>query len=269
MVYYRRKRTYSAPGSSKRMKYMARTRKVARRRVRRRKKGIISARGAPRFNYPVRIKGIGPPQSMLMQFTYRDYFQQNNAQSRHYKLNSMYDIKSLGAGNHQPRYFDEFINANMYRQYVVYRAVVEVTCRNMQGNDVMSVFYVGLGTVIPGFSTSPELTFQNGELPYFTTIVLNDTDAPGARRTFKGDYKPATVYGVKKGDVYTDDIYRNFYNQDAAGPIYLNIGSREEAPGAAAGDDGTQVAIRYEVYIRYFVKLMSLYNSQNPSSSAA
>lgn len=260
----KRRRYGSRPGSSKRSRASYRKRRSGRRRYRRsraRKSTIggfvhgVSDRRGPNV---VNIRSIGMPGSLVIHLPYREFFKVDNGPSPYtnagnyvFRLNSLYDPNLTGVGK-QPRYYDQLVTSQLYRNYVVYKADVTVTMRHQgTNNDVM------VGVAVRSTTTSPfttqDLMYYNAELPYTATRQLNALGDDHARTTFKFSIHMARYFGVKKEKIYSDDIFHGAYNTNPAAAPYLFCAVHNDPADTAAS-----ASVECEVSILFHAKLWNL-----------
>lgn len=263
---YKRKRSYSAPGSSKKYRstprrYSYRKKKYSKKRFR----GLGNARMSKTIPKSINLRQVGLPRKLVTQFTYRDYltFNETNEQ-RIYGLNCMFKPK-LGGNNssHQPRWFDQLLLPTLYQRYAVYRADVELVFRNANNDDAMMCIYVGTAGNFVGDIDS---LFQQGENPYTYTRIVNgnNTGGPDHKVVFRGSYSMSKVLGCKKGAIYTDDRFHALWNYNPVQPVNLVLLGTQDAPGGIAEqgevepDPPAETAapnVKCEVYIKYYAVL--------------
>jgi len=265
MAFMKRRRSFSGrPGSSKRMRYTRRTRWSRRPayRARRRYSGRRAVR--PRSSRVIKslnLHGVGMPQVLITQMTYRDYGNlAGNAQVA-YRLNDMTNPRT--GVPHQPRFFDQFLNGTWYSRYTVYRADVEVRFRNRQSEDAMvATLAEGSDTTFPE-TVTPAALFLMGELPYLNSKVLTNKDEGGPDHTwtYKASFRPNKLLGVTKATLYADDA---FSGSTASQP---NRTANFLLAAADNPQDSGAVSVDYEIYIKYFVKLYANQHDAAPSTT--
>lgn len=238
---------------------------VSRKRYSKKRGSKMNARMSRSIPKSINLRQVGLPRTLITQFTYRDYMTfSENGEQRVYGLNCMFRPKPLepGTSSHQPRWFDQLLTANLYQRYTVYKADVELVFRNANDDDAMMVIYVGPNSSLTGNISA---LFQSGENPYTYTRIVNgqNTGGPDHKVTFKGSFKMAKVFGIKKGDVYSDDIFFATYQSNPLNRLNMVLlgtqdapgGIAEEEPGAPLATEESNIKVKCEVYIKYYAKL--------------
>lgn len=270
---YKRPRSYSAPGMSKKRRYVRRRPVYRKKRPFKRRysrKGIRSARATPRIAKTIMMKQPAMPDRLFTTFSWRTTGLFTTGTSgaaswRNFSLNSLgiVEYTSGTPDQHYPRYVNQWLNDNFYTKYRVYATTVEIVFRGTSG-DLETLMLVhqtddssDLGAI------TPTVAYQNGELPDFTTRVVNGTDGGGEGNIarFKARYKMATCFGVKKGAIYSEEDYEG---QAVAGVVgvpdsqqFLHVGLASHPNSAPAA--GTTCG--YEVYFKFHAVLSENSNS--------
>lgn len=261
---YKRKRSYSAPGASKRRRYVSKRRGVARRypmrRYRRKSRNMARSN---RMVKSVNIKGVGMPRALVMRLPYRYYRSFSTGTNgvsdyEQFRLNSVFDPVAAIGGN-QPRFYDEVTAVSgFYNYYTVYRADVSVTVRSQTTSDDLQAWFVV--DSVPGAAAAwdPITVFYNGELPKWTVRQLEGTNTGGplSRTTYKRSVHMADVFGVSKSKLYSDPNYSAPYTGNPSQVASLTVGLADN-PGETVGGDPANV----EVYITYYVKFWNNLNA--------
>jgi len=196
----------------------------------------------------VNLRGIGMPQVLITEMTYRDFGSlAANAQVA-YSLNGIFNPRT--GVPHQPRYFDQFMNEEWYQKYTVYKVDVEVRFRNVTGSDVVAAVNADTASTFPTALT-PTSLFLMGELPYLHSRTLSNPADGGDRHwwTFKASYRPSKLLGITKSKMYSEDNFSGTISANPATQPYFMVGAADNPQ-----DDGL-LAVDYEIYLKYYVKL--------------
>lgn len=296
---YKRKRSYSAPGASKRYrKYTPRKRRYSRARnpyrMKRttRRRGIASAMRTQKVPKVMRLKNPAFADSLLTTFTFRAQADMTTPADstgtwRSIMLNSLdpTEVSASGLtgtpnwGETNIRYLTLLLNNEMYRSYRVYRTTVEVVLRGENATtDCLAAFTIsrspnGAPALQDLTTTTRTGAWDNAVLPDWTvkTIEGENAGAGLSIARFKADYKIANGFGVKKGAIYSEDNYAG--NGTAASPglsgsitsplnqMFLNVGTFTHPQETAAA-----TKVIGEIYIKYHVKLESNYYNKAPAT---
>lgn len=259
MVYYKRKRSYSAPGASKKRKYSPKRRRYSpyRRRTsygRRRTMRMGSARSA-RMAKQSSLKGQSWPKKLLHAFTYRladtlvvpttgdlitDYINLNNP-------------ANPDASSGQPRLWDQLMESDLYGRCACYRTDVEIIFHN-QSESLEAMAWVraapgsGSGVPTPSGGTAADV-FASGELPHTWTRQIDTQSAGGPLGVvrYKATYGVAKNLGVPKSVVYTDP----YTCQSSSSPtnqlgLKFGVSGKPQHSGTE-----TTFNVDYEVYVKF------------------
>lgn len=270
MAYGKRKRSYSRPGGAKRRKTATRSRGGYRRR--RRYGG--AARNLKWLNpmvVPRRAMvspAVGLAQTFLTKFRYKDFGQLNpsagsSAAFIHYRLNSLFDPYYALGGN-QPRYFDQLVTDNLYRQYLVYRVDYKVRVRNLNGShDCQAGIHLAPDESSRWGPSTGNQMFYDGELNFTQLRMLNGKDEGGGahRTTFMGTIHLAKLIGIKKHKLYDDPGYSGTPSSNPGNTPILTIAMADD-PADASGD---LIVADYDIELVFHTKLYDL--AQNITQS--
>lgn len=257
---YKRKRSYSAPGSSKRGRFVRRRRIYRRKRVYypRRRSQPRSARKEIKQRI-LHIPRLWPAKA-LATFDFRHASTLTTGASGaldtdFYYLNQCYQTLP---GTSNPAGFNTLVGS-IYARYVVYRADVEVVFHNESTASEIQV----LMHAAPGLPTlaglTPKQVFQFARNQY-TTVWQVDNETVGGgynNKRFKANYKMANLFGIPKGDIYEDAYQVIGPTGSPSQGAYFVIGAASKPQAATAG-----VTVDYEIYIRYYCKLSDNNNNQ-------
>lgn len=284
---YKRGRSYSAPGSTKRRRLSLRRRgMVSRRRSPYRRyagrtgRKIRSAKATSRIPKTITIRQPAMSDRLFTTFTWRTVgFLQTSAAPaggaawRTYLLNGLgqVDQSATGPDTHYPRYVNQWLAMDFYRRYRVYAVTVEFrVASTTAATDNLMLVTQNQSSTDPGAVTAT-VAFQNGELPDWTTRVLDSTsDGSGGNvKVFRARYKLANVFGVKKGAIYSEDEYSGTLNAAAPPAIivptntqYIHLGFSSHPANPIAGSTAT-----YEVYFKFHAVLED--NANNAAVGAS
>lgn len=256
LMVVKRKRSYSAPGFRKFRTYKRKRSMV------RRKGGMKLGRWATRQRSGARSKalkrsvnlGNTMPRTLFIKLPYREHISMTTATSGNadiytFRLNSVFDPNYTGIGG-QPRYTDWVLDARRYTRYLVYKVDVEVVFRStQQTSDMQGAIAIREGT--PFGSVGPASLFYQGELPQTWTFMLDGTNTGDgfSRRTWRGSFHMAKLFGITKRQLYAEDDYAADYNASPAAQQYLTVLLADDPNQSTSG-----LTADVEVYIRYHVK---------------
>lgn len=251
---YKRKRSNSAPGSSKRGRFMPR-----RRRVYRRKRVYYPRRRQPRSarkefkNKIVKIPKLWPPNA-LATFEWRkaDVMTTGTGGTldrESFHMNCLYQI--YDSSSPYPAGFTSLVDS-VYRKYVVYAVDVEVVVHNESAASEVQILFHASPNVTSFGALTPQQVFALGRNQYTTVWQLENETVGGSynNKKFKANYKLANLFGVSKGDIYDEPFM-------CTGPTGLPAREAFFLLGAASKPQATTAAVTidYEIYIRYYCKL--------------
>lgn len=273
MVYYKRKRSYSAPGMSKKRRFVRRRRPVYRKRPFKRRysrKGIRSAKATAQIPKTIMMKQPAMPDRLFTTFNWRTTGSLTSGAGgsavwRDYLLNGLgiIDASSATPDEHYPRYVNQWLNSKFYLAYRVYAVTVEVIMRGTNADQDALMLVHQNDTVGALGPITPTVAWQNAELPDFTTRVINGTEDGGQGNIarFQARYKLANVFGVKKGAIYSSDDYEG--RVDSFDTInrpndrqYLHVGTCVH-PAAVV----SPVDVHYEVFFKFHAVLSNNANA--------
>lgn len=259
---YKRKRSYSAPGSSKRGRYMPR-----RRRIYRRKRVYYPRRRQPRSarkefkNKIIKIPKLWPPNA-LATFEWRKASVMTTGASgvldpEAFYLNCLYQI--YNSSSPYPSGFTSLVGT-IYKRYAVYAVDVEVVVHNESAASEVQVLFHASPDVTSFGGSTPEQVFQLGRNQYTTVWqVENETVGGGYNnKRFRANYKLANLFGVSKGDIYDDPFMVTGTTGFPSRTAYFLLGAASKPQAATSG-----ITVDYEIYMRYYCKL-----SDNTNDSA-
>lgn len=258
---YKRKRSWSSPGSSKR-RFKVKSRRPTRRwmaaygRKHRglRRSTIRSARSA-RMAGQSSLKGQSWPKKLLHAFTYRLADTLVVPTTGDLITNSV-DLNNPAnpdSSSGQPRLWDQLMETSLYGKCACYRTDVEIIFHN-QSESLEAMAWVraapGNGSAVPtpAGGTSGDV-FSSGEMPHTWTRQIDTQSAGGPLGVvrYKATYGVAKNLGVPKGTIYTDP----YVCQSSSSPtnrlgLKFGVSGKPQHSGSEAAFN-----VDYEVYLKF------------------
>lgn len=249
---YKRKRTYSRPGYTKRRRAISRTYRRRRPANYRRYRSRDPAR-TKSIKKIVNI-GQGLPMAMLIKMPYRWNTPfvtglSGGSSFNNFRLNSPYDPDLTGAGS-SALYYAKFLDAQHFTKLLVYKVDIHVVfrCAATTVDDTMAFVQIRPGSMVS--SVSPGEIFESGKYPYFWTGMISRFDGDRPRWEFKKTLHISTPLGISKRTLYSDDIYSAVLNANPAQGLYMACGIADDP-----NDTASNLKVDCEVYLRYHCKL--------------
>lgn len=256
---YKRRRSYSRPGYSKRRRTIARTYRRRRPYNYKRRTRAVAPAKAKSFKSIVRM-GNGLPKAMLIILPYRwaGYLTTTTAGAgpsfQSFRLNSPYDPDYTSTGV-SAKNFTTFCGQYQYTRYLVYKVDIMVTFRCAASSSEDSMGAVQIANHATSGSYTPAQIFQNGLRQNYWTQVLSRFDGDKPRWNFVKTMHLSQVWGISKRKYYAEDAYSSVYNNNPAEVAFLNVSISDDPEDTAVGNK-----VDIEVYLRYHVKLFSNFN---------
>lgn len=282
---YKRKRSSSAPGSSKRYRSSVvrrrryvRARYPYRRRVYRRRRYGLGIR-SPRIPKTLRVKNPALANSTYTSFTYKGYRSHNVAAGTggtwsRICLNSL-ATGAPGTFPYTPEWTFEadpevsrYFNDKDYTQFRVISTEVEITLRGSSEElDTFAVFYkTNDPNVTPGILQRDDAWLQSN-VSNWTVKPIEDRGAGAGLSVIKyrGHFRSSTAFGVPQYAIKSDDQYFGRVVAGSPGGGSLQVENPEKLYWLYIGTffhpltqlPGSAAEIKAECTLRYHVKLES------------
>lgn len=250
---YKRRRSYSRPGYSKRRKTIARTYRRRRRTSNYSRSYRYKPSALSKSTKKVVKMGQGLPRIMLIMMPYRwaaalTTQVSGGSSFNVFNMNSPYDPDYTGAGS-SARFFDTFMNTTMFTNYVVYRVDIMVVFRTAASTTDDTMAFVQFNPVAMAASQAPSTIFADGSAPYYYTRMLSRFDGDKPSWVFKKSMHLTEVLGISKTKLYGDPNYTGTHTSSPYNKIYMNVGIADDPEDATIS-----LKVDVEVYIKYHMR---------------